>query len=189
MAKLKKDERRLEIVRRLDEDPFLTDETLANDLNVSIQTIRLDRSVLNIPELRVRVQAVAKKNAEEIKSIPLQDVIGELVQIEVNKQASSFFTVEKEHAFLNYNIARGHFLFGQANSLAVAVLGKKKVLTKEANVKYLKPAKVGDKIVAKATVLKIKPYEALILVESYVKDETVFIGHYVMHFENEGEIE
>ncbi len=187
MAKLKKDERRNEIKRQLEEDPFLTDEALANLLNVSIQTIRLDRVEMNIPELRVRIKEVAKKNANEIKSIPLQDVIGELIHIEVNNEASSFFIVEKEHAFQNYDIMRGHFLFGQANSLAVAVLGKEMVLTKEANVKYLKSASVGDRVTAQAKVLKIKQNEALILVESFVNSETVFFGHFVMHFKNEGE--
>lgn len=36
----------------LERNPFLTDEQLAKALEVSIQTIRLDRLRMNIPEVR-----------------------------------------------------------------------------------------------------------------------------------------
>ena len=36
---------------------------------VSIQTIRLDRTHLNIPELRKRVKLVAEHNYDQIKSM------------------------------------------------------------------------------------------------------------------------
>lgn len=47
----------------LREQPFLTDEDLADGLGVSVATIRLDRTALDIPEVRVRLRKAAAKNA------------------------------------------------------------------------------------------------------------------------------
>ena len=56
MAKvvMQKKERQRRLIEQLKEDPFLTDEELSELFNVSIQTIRLDRLELGIPELRER---------------------------------------------------------------------------------------------------------------------------------------
>lgn len=43
------------------ENPFVTDEQLATQFQVSVQTIRLDRMELSIPELRERIKDVASK--------------------------------------------------------------------------------------------------------------------------------
>ena len=54
MARLKKKERHEILVRQVQDKPFLTDEELAGLFGVSIQTIRLDRMELGIPEVRER---------------------------------------------------------------------------------------------------------------------------------------
>ena len=46
----------------INKDPFITDEELSETFNVSIQTIRLDRLELGIPELRERIRSVASEN-------------------------------------------------------------------------------------------------------------------------------
>ena len=61
--KLVRDQRREKIVTMLREQPFLTDEDLADGLGVSVATIRLDRTALDIPEVRVRLRKAAAKNA------------------------------------------------------------------------------------------------------------------------------
>ena len=45
---IKKTERRHEIKKAINENPFITDSELCELFNVSIQTIRLDRTQLNI---------------------------------------------------------------------------------------------------------------------------------------------
>ncbi|HBS93731.1 MAG TPA: transcription factor FapR, partial [Firmicutes bacterium] len=55
----KKRQRQSELQSLLDDNPFLTDQELAERFAVSIQTIRLDRMELGIPELRERVKMVA----------------------------------------------------------------------------------------------------------------------------------
>ncbi|MGL6146742.1 MAG: HTH domain-containing protein, partial [Macrococcoides caseolyticum] len=62
MKKLSKHLRQEQLQQLLENDPFITDETLSHEFNVSIQTIRLDRLELNIPELRERIKNVAVKS-------------------------------------------------------------------------------------------------------------------------------
>ena len=48
--KYSKKERQLLLQQTIQENPFVTDEQLATKFNVSVQTIRLDRMELSIPE-------------------------------------------------------------------------------------------------------------------------------------------
>lgn len=56
-----KKERQNMLIEILNADPFLTDEELAEQLNVSVPTVRLDRLELGIPELRQRIKEMASK--------------------------------------------------------------------------------------------------------------------------------
>ncbi len=58
--RLNRQERRDALQELLRKDPFLTDWQLAEALEVSVATIRLDRMALNIPELRERAKTIAK---------------------------------------------------------------------------------------------------------------------------------
>ena len=79
MAKLKKEIRRQAIREAIDKNPFITDHELSTQFNVSIQTVRLDRTHLNIPELRKRIQQVAEKNHARIRSIEGNEIIGNVM--------------------------------------------------------------------------------------------------------------
>ncbi|PWZ35324.1 transcription factor FapR, partial [Staphylococcus pseudintermedius] len=65
-VKKTKDERRTLIETTIQQNPFITDQALSDMFEVSIQTIRLDRSQLQIPELRERVRNVAKDQFQNI---------------------------------------------------------------------------------------------------------------------------
>src|SRR5690625_6980719 len=72
----------------IDESPFITDEELAKKFSVRIQTIRLDRMALSIPELRKRITTVAKNQWNEtVKSLTINDVIGEFIALIIDKRA------------------------------------------------------------------------------------------------------
>ena len=58
-----------------------------------------------------------------------------------------------EHVFARNGIARGHHLFAQANSLAVAVINDELALTRKSTLTFVKPVKTGDRVVAKAVVV------------------------------------
>lgn len=187
MTKLKKQERQQLLQDKVTEDPFLTDERLAEHFNVSIQTIRLDRLELNIPEVRTRIKKVAKEETDKIRSLSVQEVTGEIIDLVLNEYALSLFIVEDSHLFMKYNIARGQYLFAQANSLCVAVLDFPIVLTKKANIEFVKQAKKGQKIISKAVVETMDETSAYVEVISKADGEEVFRGQFEMYFRNEGE--
>ncbi|HWL24387.1 MAG TPA: transcription factor FapR [Ureibacillus sp.] len=183
MKRTKKERQQL-LLQTIEENPFITDEQLASQFTVSVQTIRLDRMELSIPELRERIKGVAAKNLEnEVKSLPLDEVIGEIVDIELDSRAISIFDVKEEHVFQRNGIARGHHLFAQANSLAVAVINDELALTVKANVLFAKPVKAGDRVITKATVSgqnkdKNRTYIDVI---SSVNNSVVFKGEFEMY--------
>ena len=94
MRRNKKERQRL-LTITIKDNPFITDEELAEKFSVSVQTIRLDRLELSIPELRERIKNVAEKRFDdEIRSLPLEEVIGEIIDIELDKSAISIFDVK-----------------------------------------------------------------------------------------------
>lgn len=179
----KKDRQKL-LLETLEKNPFITDENLASNFHVSVQTIRLDRMELSIPELRERIKSVAAHNfEEEVKSLPIDEVIGEIIDIDLDKQAISILDITKDHVFARNGIARGHHLFAQANSLAVAVINDDLALTRKSNLTFVKPVKAGDRVIAKAIVTNsdAKKNSTLIEVTSKVENETVFVGQFSMY--------
>ena len=58
--------------------------------------------------------------------------------------------------FERTQIVRGHYIFAQAESLAIAVIDAKVALTGVANIKYKTPIFAGDKLVAKAQVVRTR---------------------------------
>lgn len=183
LRKTKKERQRL-LTETIAENPFVTDEQLATKFQVSVQTIRLDRMELSIPELRERIKDVAAKNYEnEVKSLPIDEVIGEIVDIELDHRAISIFDVKEEHVFQRNGIARGHHLFAQANSLAVAVINDELALTVHANVTFVQPVRAGDRVITKAIVIDQddKKHRTKVELTSTVNGETVFVGEFDMY--------
>lgn len=179
-----KRERQQMLVETIAENPFITDEDLAELFGVSIQTIRLDRLELSIPELRERIKHVAEKRFEdEVRSLPLEEVIGEIIDIDLDSSAISILDIKKEHVFIRNRIARGHHLFAQANSLAVAVINDELALTAKANIQFTQSVKEEERVIAKAKVTKIDELTGRTYVEvkSYVNNDLVFKGDFEMY--------
>lgn len=182
--KRNKKERQLLLQETIKLNPFITDEDLAEKFSVSVQTIRLDRLELSIPELRERIKYVAEKNLEnQVKSLPMDEVIGEVIDLELDQSAISIFDVTHEHVFKRNQIARGHHLFAQANSLAVAVINDDLALTAKANIRFTRQVREGERIIAKAKVKSLEQEKGRTLVEvmSYVGNELVFSGEFTMY--------
>ena len=74
-------------------NPFLTDEHLAETFQVSIQTVRLDRLALGIPELRERTRHMAEDAQEKLKAITSEEIVGELIDLEIGVSGISMMTV------------------------------------------------------------------------------------------------
>ncbi|HEX5563818.1 MAG TPA: transcription factor FapR [Sporosarcina sp.] len=179
-----KRERQRQLEMSLEQNPFLTDEELSKQFKVSVQTIRLDRLECGIPELRERLKTVAARTIdEEVKSLQSDEVIGEIIDIELDKRAVSIFDVTEDHVFRRSGIARGHHLFAQANSLAVAVLDDDLALTVTSNLHFVKPVKSGDRVIARAIVDKERSNDKRTFVDvvSTVENVTVFTGEFQMY--------
>jgi Zn-dependent peptidase ImmA (M78 family) len=110
---LPKRERQKLLIETIAEDPFLNDEELAEKFNVSIQTIRLDRMELKLPELRERIKAVAEKNYAKVKSIDIAEIVGELVDLELDKRGISILETTNKMTFGRTKVVRGDIIFAQ----------------------------------------------------------------------------
>lgn len=177
---LPKRERQKQLILSLDRDPFMTDEELSELFNVSIQTIRLDRLELGIPELRERIKIVAEENYSKLRSIEGKEIIGELVDIELGKSGISILNTTDDMVFERSRVVRGHYIFAQAESLALAVIDTQVALTGVANIKYKIPIYSGDKLVAKAEVVRQRGNKYFVWVKIRVRQEEAFRGKFIL---------
>lgn len=178
-GRLSKQRRQKVLVDLLQRDPLQTDAALARRFSVSVQTIRLDRMELGLPEMRERARDLASR-VHRIKSMLVRDVVGELLDLELGKRGRSVLKTDESMAFSTNPIVRGHYLFAQANSLAVAVIDAEAALTSTARLRYLRPVCVGEKVVAQALFRQQRRRRSLVRVESTVGDEVVFTGSFVI---------
>lgn len=184
-----KQERQQKLITLLEENPFLTDEELAESLGVSVPTIRLDRLELGIPELRVRTKEVAEQFYSKICSLEMGELIGDLVDIDIAKRGVSILEVRPDMVFAKTKVLRGHYLFAQANSLAVALIDAEVVLTGKTEVRFLQPVFLGEKVIAYAHVTKRKGNSYFIEVKSRVGNKDVFRGKFTVFAKELKELE
>jgi acyl-coenzyme A thioesterase PaaI-like protein len=147
-----KRERQGRLLEKLKKDPFLTDEEIAEYLDVSIPTVRLDRLELGIPELRQRIREVASANQVKVRSLRSEELIGELVELQLGQTGISVLDTTDDMVFSHSRIVRGHYIYSMAESLAIAVIDAEVALVGVANIKYKLPVQAGARLVAKATV-------------------------------------
>lgn len=174
-------ERRLERLRELlHREPFLTDRQLAARLGVSVPTVRLDRLRLGIPEMRERTRRLAEQHVAQPRSLFTSEVIGELLELQLGRWGLSLLRTGPEMAFSRTGIVRGHYLFAQANSLAVALIDADVVVTGSARVRFLRPVRVGEEVLARAEVTRSRGTKHLVQVTSRCGSEAVLRGQWVV---------
>lgn len=174
----KKRDRQERLKEKIRENPFLSDEELAQYFGVSIQTIRLDRLALAIPELRERTKSVAERTYGIVKSMGSKEIVGELIDISLGERGISILETTEEMAFERSRVVRGQYIFAQAESLAIALIDAGVVLTGLANVKFKRPVTMGEKLVAKGEVIRTRRTQHVVLVETRVGAESVFRGKF-----------
>lgn len=181
MFLLKKSERHQRLQEELDRNPFVTDEELAEVLDVSIPTIRLDRQELSIPEVRKRTRDMASHFFGTSQSLGTKDIIGEVIEIEPGKRGLSLLDTDRSMCLEKCDIIRGHIIFAQANSLANAVVNAPIALTAEANLKYYQTVRTGERLIAKARLAEKRGHRFLVEVVVRAKDQVVCSGHFVIY--------
>ncbi len=166
--------------KMLERNPFLTDEQLAKALEVSIQTIRLDRLRMKIPEVRERTRQMAENAQTKLKAIDKKDIIGDLIDLELNKNGISMLQITSEMVLEKTGVARGYYMFAMANTLALAVVDADAALTGVGNVKYKVPVYAGATLVAKAEVIRREHDKYVIWVKVRNNNEEVFRAKFII---------
>jgi len=179
---LNKIERQRRIKEYILRDPFLSDKKLAELFNFSVQTIRLDRLEMGIPEMRKRIIKVAKETslADQVKSLKRDEIIGELIDIELGKSGIAILKTVKSMAFNRTGIVRSHYIFSLADSLAISIIDAEVALTGIARLRYKIPVYTGQTLVAKARVAQKKGNKYLVSVHVKSNHEEVFTGKLVI---------
>lgn len=178
--RLSKKERQQALMEAVNNDPFLTDDELAEKFNISVQTIRLDRMELRIPELRERVKNVAENNFSKVKSIRGKEFVGDLVDIQPGKSAISILDTDKDMVFENSKVVKGQHIYAQAETIALAIIDADVALTGVANIKYKRPVYAGEKLIAKAEVIRQRGNKYFVWVMIYVRRQEVFRGKFIL---------
>ena len=181
IERLPKKQRQQQLSEVIAQNPFVTDEELMKMFQVSIQTVRLDRLELGIPELRERIKLMAEQSYDQVRTLALHEVIGEIIDLQLDKTGISIFEIKEEHVFSRNKIARGHHIFAQANSLAVALINDEIALTASADIRFVRSVKLHEKCIAKAYLRSISRGKAKVEVFTYVGDEIVFQGNFLIY--------
>ncbi|AHF07615.1 transcription factor FapR [Desulfitobacterium metallireducens] len=180
MTRHHKQERHQALLEEIEKNPFSTDEELAKHFSVSVSTIRLDRTDLGIPELRERTRAVAHEAYGTLKSLEEQEVIGRLMELKVGDFGRSEMLIEENMVLDKARVARGHHLFAQANSLAIALVDAEMAVTGSVELKFLRPAHLGQTVITQGRVLKRKGNKYWVDIVAQVEQEDVLTGHWIL---------
>jgi hypothetical protein len=178
-------ERLSQLIRQ---NPLLSDEELASTLDVSVSTVRLDRTLLGVPELRERTRRMAEQATSKLRSLKQEEFIGDLLELEPNRWALSVLKTRQEMAFRHTEYVWDHYIYAQASSLAIAVVGADMVIVGSIRGRFKAPAKVGDVLMARAKVGVHKGNKYIVSVRTRVGEKEIFVGRYiVVALDSEGE--
>lgn len=180
MPHLTRMERQHQLRELVAHHPLQTDEELAQHFGVSVPTIRLDRLHLGIPELRLRSEGIARRTVGQGGGLHRPDMVGELVDLDVGKSGRSVLDTDPSMGFARTGVLRGHYLFSQADSLAMAVVDGDVVLTGLVNAKFKQPVMAGEQITANAEVIRTTGSRWVVLVVSHVRGDAVFRAKFVV---------
>lgn len=180
MKKKSKADRQRELVDMLKNDPFYTDEELATLFDVSIQTIRLDRLTLNIPELRERVKQIAETETSKVKTLGIKEITGEIIDLSVGQLGISMLDVTEDMIYSKTGTLKDDYIFSLANSLAMAIIDAPKVIMRFANIKTVKQINQKDRLIAKAEIYKNvdKKHYVKVIVNNK-SQEQIFRGKFI----------
>jgi hypothetical protein len=176
MARISKQQRQQLLRRKIGQSPFVNDEEMAEEFDVSVATIRLDRLAMGIPELRVRIKQCAQEHVPQHR---MSQVVGELIDCNAGKSAISLLTATADMVD-HVKIVQSQYLYAQANSLAAAVLNLPVVITAVGNIKYKQPVTVGDRLLAKAEVIRRRDHRYYVWVTIRKKEKEVFRAKFIM---------
>jgi acyl-coenzyme A thioesterase PaaI-like protein len=179
------EERQVRLLEELRKNLLLSDEQLAERLDVSIHTVRSDRRKAGIPEVRRRGGGFADSLVPQVRTLSEHEIVGEVLDVELGVGGISILETTPEMGLKKSGIVRGHILFAQANSLANAVIDADVSLTGEAHIRYLYPLFAGERVTAKARVIQSGRRRQQVDVILKTKERVVFEGSFFTYKMNQ----
>lgn len=171
--------RQQRLAKLLDDNPMATDQELACLLGVSVSTMRLDRALMGVPELRERVRRMAQEAGSKLKSLSQSEIVGDLLELEPNRWALSVLRTTREMAFRTTDILWDHYIYAQASSIAVAVVEAAAVIVDSMRGEYKGRARVGDVLIARAKVGVNKDNRYIVSVRTRVGEKEIFVARFI----------
>ena len=170
--------RRSHVQAALRKDPFMTDRELADKLSVSVQTIRLDRLALGIPEMRARALGVAEQAYGATRLLSAREVFGEILDLEPGTRGLSRLVTTREMAHPDSQRVQGHFLYAQAETLALAVVDLERPAIPLARMRFRRGVAVSETLICKATVIRRSTGRQVVLAVLRAGGDEVFRGKF-----------
>ncbi len=147
-------------------NPFVKDSELAELLNVSVATIRIDRGELGIGEYRERVKSMAKNT---LGKMPL-----DILDMKLYHDGVSMISTDDALTYDGTDVVKGQAMFAIAENLALDIINTKKALIRVANMKYIKEVRKGERLIARFEVIRVKDREYIVWVKIRSNQEEVF---------------
>ena len=173
------------LTKLLEGSPMVTDQELAATLGVSVSTVRLDRALMGVPELRERMRMMAQKANSKLRSLSQSEIVGDLLELEPDRWALSVLRTTREMAFRATDIVWDHYIYAQASSIAVAVIEAKVVIVDAMRGDYKGHACVGDVLIARAKVGVNRNGRRIVSVRTRVGDKEIFVGRFIVDIRRE----
>jgi len=172
--------RQYKLSKIIEKNPMITDNELALQLDVSVSTVRLDRALMGVPELRERIKSMAQNAMSKLQSLSPSEVIGDLLELEPGKYALSVLRTAKNMAFNFTDIVSDNYVYSQAGSIAVAAINAAKVVIESMRGHYRGHAHVGDILVARAKVGVNHEGKKIVSVRTKAGDKEIFVGRFII---------
>ena len=145
-------ERSVKLLEFLEQNPLATDEVLAREFGVSINTIRLDRSRLGIKEFKERLKSKAEETMQKVTSISASQFVGDMISFIPSERAKSRLETNSSMTFEGMNVVRGEYIYSFAETIAISLIPTKAALVGVANIKYVEPIESNTVVYALAEV-------------------------------------
>ncbi len=171
-------QRRLQ--KLLEANPLMNDEELAASLGVSVSTVRLDRTILNIPELRERMRGMAEKVSSPLFGMKRKTLFGELLGLEPGQWGLSLFSPDDDMVAGEDGTIGGHFLYTQAATLALATINEVNTSIESARARFIRKVLPFERCIARSKAGIHKDGRFVVSVRTRIMDEDVFIARFII---------
>ena len=169
------------LLQYLENNPLATDEILAKEFDVSVNTIRLDRSRLGIKEFKVRLKEKAEETMMKVTSISAKEFVGDMISFVPGESAKSRLETHRDMTFEGMNVVRGEYIYSFAETIAISLIPTKAALVGVANIKYIEPI-AGNTVIYALAEVKRKTESGYIVWVRIVdeKDSLKFKGKFIL---------